>query len=111
MTPDLLHRLLAAHPNLFLALRVPPRIARPDGRPIPNRLVDPDHNIRPDWLRLLQEFPDRFVIGADKFIGPSGEKARVAASFDPTWALVEQLPDALAEKIGGANARRIYGLD
>jgi hypothetical protein len=110
MTPALLGRLLAAHENLFMALRVPPRIARPDGRPIRNRLVDPDHNLQADWLRLFQAFPDRFVIGADEFIGPSGRRARIAASFDPTWAMLNQLPKALAEKIGADNARRIYRL-
>lgn len=110
MTPALLRRLLGAHQNLFMALRVPPRVARPDGSAIPNRLVDPDHKIQANWLRLLQAFPDRFVIGADEFIGPSGAAARIAASFDPTWAMLEQLPKVLAEKIGGENARRIYGL-
>ncbi len=110
MTPALLGRLLGAHKNLFMALRVPPRVARPDGTQIPNRLVDPDHNIQANWLRLLQAFPDRFVIGADEFIGPSGAPARIAASFDPTWAMLKQLPRALAEKIGGGNARRIYRL-
>ena len=76
----------------------PVRVARPDGTPIPNRLVDPAHNVQPSWLRLFQDFSDRFVIGADEFIGPSGTKARIAASFDPTWAMLGQLPKALAEK-------------
>ncbi len=61
-------------------------------------------------MRLFQAFPDRFVIGADEFIGPSGEQARIGASLDPTWAMLNQLPGPLAEKIGGENARRIYGL-
>ena len=110
MTPYLLGRLLVAHHNLFMALRVPPRIVRMDGSPIPNRLVNPAGNIQPQWLRLLRRFPDRFVIGADEFIGP-GQPAHIAASFDPTWAMLSQLPPDLAEKIGGENARRLYHLD
>lgn len=111
MTPELLGRLLAAHANLYLALRVPARVAGIDGRPIPNRLVDAEYKLKADWLRLFQAFPDRFVIGSDEFVGPSGEKPRIAASFDTSWALLDQLPEALAEKIGGENARRIYRLD
>ncbi len=84
--------------------------ARTPGRPILNRLVNPDHIIQDNRLRLFQAFPDRFVIGADEFIGPSGEQARIAASFDPTWAMLNQLPGPLAEKIDREKARQIHGL-
>jgi hypothetical protein len=86
MTPALLARMLDAHPNLYLALRIPARVADGSARPVPNRIVDPDYKIWPHWLELIQSNPDRFVIGADEFIGPGGGKPRLAASFDTSWA-------------------------
>jgi hypothetical protein len=29
-----------------------------------------DGKIKPDWLKLFQDFPDRFVIGSDQHYGP-----------------------------------------
>ncbi len=106
----LLRRLLKAHPNLSLALRVPARILGQDGRPIPNRIVDGDMRVTPEWKQFADEFQDRLVIGADEFIGPSPEPAKLAASFNTTWSIVERLPEPVASKIGGDNARRIYRL-
>jgi hypothetical protein len=30
-----------------------------------------DGKIKPDWLKLFQDFPDRFVIGSDQHYGPT----------------------------------------
>ena len=106
----LLRRLLKAHPNLSLALRVPERVLDQGGRPIPNRIVDGNMRVTPEWKRFADEFQDRLVIGADEFIGPSTEPSKLAASFATTWSIVDQFPEAVARKIGGDNARRIYRL-
>jgi len=111
MNPGLLDRLLRDHPNLYLALRVEKRINQVGGGgPMPNRVVDGAGRITSEWLSLIEAHPERFVLGADEFVGPFGSPS-MAASFQGTWALVDQLPAALAAKIGGANARRIYNLD
>lgn len=58
----------------------------------------------------MENFQDRLMLGADEFIGPGTEVTKLAASFDTTWAIVDHLPDKVASKIGGDNARRVYGL-
>ncbi len=110
MTVGLLRRLLAAHSNLFLALRVEERGRSMGGTPMPNRIVDRAGQIVPEWLDLLQEFPDRFVIGTDEFFCPPGGGKSPPQSFEETWNMVGQLPAELAAKIGRENAERIYRL-
>ncbi len=110
MTPSLMRRLLQSHTNLYLSLRVPRQLQSKDGRVFPNRIVDLDRRIKPDWLRLITEFPDRIMLGADEFVGPGPEKAKLAASFESTWAIIDQLPEDIAAKIGGDNARRVFNL-
>lgn len=109
MTVDLLRRLLKGHANLFMALRVEDRPLTLGGDPMPNRVVDRDGKVKPDWLELIKEFPDRFVIGTDEFIGPPSAR-QMPKSFESTWAIVDQLPADVADKVGRANATAIYGL-
>lgn len=111
MTVELLRRLLAAHPNLFLALRIEERTRSMGGTPMPNRIVDEAWKLRPEWLALFQAFPDRFVIGTDEFFGIPGQSGRAPQSFEETWRILPELPADLARKIGRDNAVRVYGLD
>ena len=108
MTLGLLGRLLSRHENLFLALRVPRHL--PSGFIPPNRITDAGYRIRADWRAFMEKHQDRLVIGSDEFVSPSGGND-LAASFDETWNVVSQLPAEVARKIGGDNARRIYGLE
>lgn len=113
MTVALIERLLAAHPNLFVAIRVEDR-ERQIGRetPMPNRIVDAHWRIRAEWLSLMEAFPDRFMVGGDEFIHGPGERRQMPHSFGETWSVVlEQLPAGLADKIGFANAARVYRLE
>jgi predicted TIM-barrel fold metal-dependent hydrolase len=98
-TPALCRRLLKAHPNLSMELKVDPR------NPGLNPLLE-EGRIRPEWLQLFAEFPDRFVIGSDQhYPEPSGvEQQRWQAAV----LLLNQLPDPLRRSIGRENALRIY---
>lgn len=110
MTVDLIRQLLKEHPNLYLALRVEERTKTMAGTPMPNRIIGWFGRIKPEWLALFMEFPDRFVIGSDECFGTPGLSQRAPQSFDETWAMLAQMPPALAAKIGHDNAKRIYGL-
>jgi len=110
MQPALLRELLNDHPNLYLSMRIPSKGVDNSGNPIPNRITDPDMKIMPEWKKLIEDFSDRVMLGADEFIGPGEEKTTLAASFETTWALVDQLPGKLSAKIGWENARRVYHL-
>jgi predicted TIM-barrel fold metal-dependent hydrolase len=109
-TPQLFRRLLKSHSNLVLALRIEERQLTVGGTPMANRIVDTKGAIRSEWLELLKDFPDRFMIGSDEFIGIPGRTPRRPQSFDETWPLLEQLGGRLAAKIAAKNARRVYGL-
>lgn len=112
MTPDLLRRLLGAHANLYVGIRVPLERPRP-GPPAPANLpVDEAGNVRPEWLKLFADFPDRFVVGSDLFVSESAKEATPGPAPRPfeVWKLVDKLPPEIARKLGGENAARIYRL-
>jgi hypothetical protein len=112
MTPDLMRRLVRTHPNLYLAFRVEERLRVVGGDDrMPNRLVDPAGRIRPEWLSLIQEYSDRFMVGSDEFVCPVGIRSRYPESMSKTWAMVQTLPPDLAEKVGHTNAAQVYRLD
>lgn len=112
-TAELSRRLLQAHPNLYMSLRLGPGHA-PENFPLA-----PDGQIKPEWLRLLEDFPDRFVVGGDNFIASpafqgSGTAARLSsrtpASRHLTPVFLNALPPELARKIAVENAVAIYKL-
>lgn len=112
MTIDLLRRLLVAHPNLYLSLKIVPPPAEPF-RFSEHDVVDAARRIRPEWMSLFKDFSERFVVGSDEFVGISGQSRRSGPpSFEATWRpLLKQLPPKILDKIGGGNAARIYRLE
>jgi len=103
MTVTLLRRLLEAHPNLYLQIKIAPRWGVSQNRPIDDR-----GKIRPEWADLIRAFPDRFIIGSDTFYG--GPPPVVDQYLTGVSTLLAQLPDDLARKIGIENAARLYTL-
>lgn len=117
MTVDLLRRLLQAHPNLYMALKI--RINDFARQPMRNRPVDGKWNIKEEWMAVFEEFPDRFVMGVDEFINVAwdsqgsapGDLSGGAREPFKGWSLLQQLPLELRRKVGRDNATRIYRLD
>ncbi len=97
-TPDLCRRLLKAHPNLFMELKVDPK------NPGLNPLVR-DGRVVPEWLQLFREFPDRFVIGSDQHYPEPREGVQ---RWEAAVLLLNQLPEDLRRSIGRDNALRLY---
>lgn len=111
-TPKLVRGMLERHANLSLSIR-------PTG-PYPGAMVPPKGPINKDWVAVLRDFPDRFVIGSDTFVVPSrytGVDAprifaeRAQAQLRGIRRLLSSLPPDLARRIGYENAERIYGLN
>jgi hypothetical protein len=113
MTIELLRRLLDDHPNLVMALKIEGRPMQVGGGnlPMPNRIIDGRGQVKDEWLVLFEDYPDRFVIGADEFVGVAERATHGVPSFTETWAILSQFPPDLAQQIGHDNAARIYGLD
>ena len=109
MTIGLLRQLLERNPNLYLALRVEYRQMKIDqSGPMPNRIVDKDWNVYPDWVKFILDFSDRIVIGSDDFMGLTRRNPRPKDSFAQTWRIIEQFPEEIRRKIGHKNVLRIY---
>ena len=105
-TPRIQRELLSRNPNLFMSLRLgatapPPFIA-----------LDPDKKLKPFWLALLRDFPDRFVIGTDFFHspGPGSQHGPSEETLENYRATLAQMPPELAEAIAHGNAEKIYRL-
>ena len=97
-TTDLCRRLLLAHPNLYMEIKTDPLA---NGK---NYLLERG-KIVPEWRKLLEDFPDRFIIGSDqKYPEPPGAVQR----WQEVVGLFNQLPSEVRRKIGTENVARIY---
>ena len=96
-TPAESRRLLRAHANLYFEIKHDPRATGKNP-------IMVDGTITAEWLALFQEFPDRFLIGSDQHYPEDGQPAR----WPSVVAILNQLPGALREQIGAANARRLF---
>src|SRR5262245_29655606 len=89
-TPELCRRLLKAHPNLFMEIKTDP-----NNHGLNYPLAD--GKIKPDWLALFTEFPDRFVMGSDQhYPEPKAAEQR----WQELVRLFNQLPPDVRRKIG-----------
>ena len=98
-TPELCRRLLEAHPNLYMEIKTDP-MAKGINYPLA------DGKIKPEWLKLFTDFPDRFVIGSDQhYPEAKGPEQR----WQEAVLLFNQLPADVRKKIGTENVAHIYG--
>ena len=99
-TAELCRVLLRAHANLYMQIKVDPE------NPGKNYPLDAVSGaLKPEWRRLFQAFPERFLIGTDQhYPMPAAGLQRWQAAV----LLLNQLPAGIREKIAGGNARKIY---
>jgi len=97
-TVALMRVLLEKHPNLYMNVKID---EHGDRRTQP---FAADGSLRSDWLALLHDFPDRFMVGSDQFYDEPLERLAFARRF------VDALPPELAHRIASENARQIYRL-
>jgi hypothetical protein len=98
-TPDLCRQLLRAHPNLYMEIKTDTQNV---GKNYP--LAD-DGKIKPDWLQLFEDFPDRFIIGSDQHY-PEGKDSE--QRWQTVVLLFNQLPGDVRRKIGTENVLHIF---
>jgi predicted TIM-barrel fold metal-dependent hydrolase len=101
--PSMLRRLLGAHPNLFCELSGRESIRRIyRGAPI-----DEGGVLKPAWKALLEDLPDRFVIGTD--VDPATPKT-YAEEIGWWRGILTQLSPTTAAKLAHENAERLLKL-
>jgi predicted TIM-barrel fold metal-dependent hydrolase len=103
-TPELCRRLLQAHANLYMELKLDAQDVEMNP-PLVNGASGP---LKPEWMKLLQAYPDRFIIGSDQHY-PMPEQAG-PQRWQEIVVLFNQLPGDLRLKIGTENATHIYNL-
>lgn len=103
-TTELTERLLKAHPNLYLSIRVVKKN-------IPSRPTDENNRIKEDWAKLINTYPDRFMLGSDEFFLPT-EKGEHASgeSIDYTIGFLKELSPEIRELVSYKNAEKIFNL-
>ena len=80
------------------------------------RIIQPDGTIKTEWLEVFNKFPFQFMIGSGEHfqlqdVDLSESTQLLQSALDETWAIISQLPDDLANKIGYENAENIFHLD
>jgi predicted TIM-barrel fold metal-dependent hydrolase len=100
---ELSRKLLSAHPNLYMEIKVDP-VEIGKNSPLAN---GGSGALKPEWLKLFQDFPDRFVIGTDQHYP---EPPKGPQRWQAVVLLFNQLPADLRQKIGMDNAKRLYHL-
>jgi hypothetical protein len=106
-TVALCAELLGRHPNLYMSFKISPRDSRPECMPIEQGV-----GLKEEWLRLIREFPERFIIGTDQFyVSPRSPMRQIGPpSVEPTNRFFSLLPPDLARKLGQENPRLIFNL-
>lgn len=122
LSVELIRRMMREHPNLYMSIKALPQ------SPEENAVLAREGRLRPDWRRLIAEFPTRFVIGTDRFYGSSAigmksggggnQRASAGSVFMertvPMTAaartLLSQLPPQLAQRVAVDNVKAIYRL-
>ena len=110
LPPDQVDRLLAACPNVWAELA-----ARDNDRYVESPIVDEDGRLLPRWRRLIEKYPDRFVVGSDPVWPVDGlsfddpdtgwEKMNDFLGFHRRW--LADLPKELRNKLLLDNARAL----
>jgi predicted TIM-barrel fold metal-dependent hydrolase len=97
-TPVLMRSLLRDNPNLYMSVKIDRGGARRTNPFLP------EGALKPGWVELLREFPDRFMIGSDQFYDDDTSRLEEAQAF------LKELPPNIARQVASENARHIYRL-
>jgi predicted TIM-barrel fold metal-dependent hydrolase len=98
-TPELMRGMLQRHPNLYMEIKFDPGFPGKDPPIV-------DGKLKPEWLKLYADFPDRFLIGSDQHFDPPATVPLARAQQNAL--LLDQLPPDLRKKIAVENAQRLY---
>ena len=100
---------LREYPNLYMSFR----LAR--GTQHPASALGPDGQVKPAWVALLAEFPDRFLLGSDSFydrdgVARGGAEPGSDQGLRALRSFINRLPPQVAKAVAHENALRLYKL-
>jgi len=94
--PAIVERMMEKHDNLFA-----------DTSYREHDILGPDGTIDPDWRRVLERFPDRFMVGSDTWVNSQWGNYGDLIATNRQW--LRQFSRSIAEKIAFKNAERLFG--
>lgn len=104
-TVDLMHNLLEKHRNLYMSIKIAPKDNIGDNIPLDLS----SGRVNPEWIDLISQFPDRFVIGSDVFYGETNDsRATPLKKVKGAWRVIAGLPTDIAYQIACENPLMIY---
>jgi predicted TIM-barrel fold metal-dependent hydrolase len=105
-TAGIIRGLLERHPNMSMSLNVFPKFVFPENLPL--QLTG---GVKPEWLRLIKDYPDRFMLGSDQRYSAPCQACKMADRIGPTRRWLDVLPPDIALKIAFENPRRVFRMD
>ncbi|MFH0796895.1 MAG: amidohydrolase family protein [Candidatus Omnitrophota bacterium] len=104
MTVELIRRLLAKHPNLYFSLK---DHSHSFSR---NRILDSTGKLKPEWKKIIGDFPGRFLLGSDMFYCDPKLPQQFPDSTRGSRLILSQLSPEVARKVAYENAESLYGI-
>jgi len=114
--PDVSAALLAAHPNICIELSIrldpvggfnDPQAASANGSDR-RTILDASGALKPEWRKLLERYPDRFISGMDLApTGPKGRETQAVELVDVARKALGALPRKTQEAIAHGNMGRL----
>lgn len=106
--------LLQRHPNLYMSLNVLPSFLFSENMPLRT-----SGKIDPEWKALVEEFPQRFLIGSDQFYYEKEKKRSkgcrpncdAGETVGPSQRWLKYLLPETAKMVAYENAERVYRLN
>ncbi len=103
--PKRVAALLDSFPNLYMSFRLNRH------SPNPAAAMDPNGQLKAQWLGLIQRYPERFMLGSDSFYDRDGiSRGSSEEGLQNLRVLVDALPEPVRTAVAAANAQRLYRL-
>lgn len=103
-TASLTRSLLEKHSNLYLSIKH-------TGVTGQNAIVDLQGNLDDEWVQLLTNYSDHFILGSDQFYKSPLMTGTLPEGAEPTVGLLDYLSGELVYKIAYVNPTVIFRLD
>lgn len=105
-TAKIIRGLLKRHSNLVMSLNVFPKFIFAENSPL-----TVDGQISPEWLSLIQDYPDRFMLGSDQRYSPPCPTCKSPDRVGSSKRWLELLPKDIARKVALENPQRVFKLN
>ena len=100
--------LLAKHSNLHFMMSHASPSYQGGGKPFINMFAD--GRFKPEWTKLIADYPDRFIFALDNVFGFFWVPGRYLVKMDLWWRAISALPDRHAHALAHGNAERLWRL-